>query len=74
MQNQPPSKSYFLKTPQLKQLHLFSSISSFGFSEAPRAQKRAFGATSFNLFGLKVGQGPQNCLQMFIFSSLSGTF
>ncbi len=74
IQNHPPSRSYSSKSGQSMQLHPLSSISSFGFSDAPLAQNRAPGSTSCRLFGLKLGQGPQFSLQMFRFLSLSGTF
>ncbi len=74
IQYQPPFNSYFWNTGQAKQLQPLSSISAAGFSEAPRAQNSACGLTVLRSLGLNVGQGPQNFLQISMFSGVSGTF
>lgn len=74
MQYQPPFNSYLWNTGQAKQLQPLSSISAAGFSEAPRAQNSACGLTALRALGLNVGQGPQNFLQISMFSGVSGTF
>ena len=73
IQNHPPLSSWSRNTGQPKQLQPLSSISSAGFSDLPRAQKSACGFTVWRPFGLKLGHGPQNCLHIAIFSSLSST-
>jgi hypothetical protein len=60
-------------TPQPGQLHpVIFAVDAF--ADLPRAQKRACGGASFNWLSLKVGQVPQNFLQISMFSALSSTF
>jgi len=44
-----------------------------GLLRCARAQKRAIGGCSLSWLGLKEGQGPQNFLQISMFSRVSGT-
>jgi len=71
-QNHPPVRPYFLNTSHSGQLQPLFAQSVFFVG--PRAQKSAGGSMSISLFSWNVGQGPQNRLQISLFSGVSGTF